>query len=62
MERLGEAVRLAAEHSFAVQDALNPAKDYICTWLGRQFEFSAQVIEKRLDKDGLWPPGNLEAV
>ena len=55
-ERLHEAVQLAAMQGVVVQDAPDPAKDYICTWLGRQFEVSAQVIEKRLDKDGLWPP------
>lgn len=55
-EKLQEAVRLAVEQGFPVVDVPDPAKDYISTWLGRQFEVSAQVIEKRLDKEGLWPP------
>jgi Zn-dependent peptidase ImmA (M78 family) len=34
----------------------DPAKPYICTWLGKHFDVSDQVIEKRLTKDHLWPP------
>lgn len=56
MERLADAVRIASEQGFDVVENHEPAKDYVCTWLGRQFEVSSQVVEKRLDKDGLWPP------
>jgi Zn-dependent peptidase ImmA (M78 family) len=33
-------------------------KGYVAQWLGEQFDVSKEVIEKRLDKDGLWllPP------
>lgn len=32
------------------------AKAYISTHLGRVFEVSAEVINRRMDKDNLWPP------
>lgn len=31
-------------------------KSYVALWLADQFDVSAQVIEKRMEKDGLWPP------
>ena len=31
-------------------------KSYVAKWLGDQFDVSGQVIEKRLEKDGLWMP------
>lgn len=55
-EKLREAVRRAAEQGFDVRGDPEVAEGYVFTWLGRQFEVSAQVIEKRLEKDGLWPP------
>ena len=30
-------------------------KGYLARWLATQFEVSEQVIERRLEKDGLWP-------
>jgi Zn-dependent peptidase ImmA (M78 family) len=30
-------------------------KEHIARWLATQFEVSEQVIERRLEKDGLWP-------
>ena len=30
------------------------AKPYVCNWLGKQFEVSADVIERRLTKEKLW--------
>jgi Zn-dependent peptidase ImmA (M78 family) len=58
-ERLGKAVRFATQQGFSIEKAPDPAKDYLCTWLGRQFAVSSQVIEKRLDKDRLWPPAKV---
>lgn len=31
-------------------------QSYIAKWLADQFEVSEQVIEKRMEKDGLWVP------
>lgn len=55
-QRLDQAVEKAAEAGFDVAEIPDVSRAYVCTWLGRQFEVSAQVIEKRLDKDRLWPP------
>lgn len=55
-EGLDKAVRLAIESGINLQEAPDPAKGYIATWLGRHFQVSSQVIEKRLDYDKLWPP------
>jgi hypothetical protein len=30
-------------------------KSYLSTWLANQFDVSEQVIEKRMDKDQMWP-------
>jgi hypothetical protein len=30
-------------------------KEHVARWLATQFEVSEQVIERRLEKDGLWP-------
>ena len=49
------AVRVAARAGLPIQMAGDVAWSYIAYWLGRRFEVSAQVIEKRLAKDGLWP-------
>ena len=56
-QSLEEAIKIATDRGFDIQENSDVAKDYVCTWLGRQFEVSAQVIEKRLDKDGLWRTG-----
>lgn len=48
------AVRAAARAGLSVQKAGEVAYSYIADWLAKQFEVSAQVIEKRLRKDGLW--------
>lgn len=55
-EGLVDGVQLASDQGVNVRDDPDPAKDFLCTWLGRRFEVSSQVIEKRLDLDGLWPP------
>lgn len=55
-DKLKEELRLLREKGISVTDSPDPAKDYICNWIGRFFEVSAQVVDKRLDKDELWPP------
>ena len=30
-------------------------KEHVARWLAAKFEVSEQVIERRLEKDGLWP-------
>jgi hypothetical protein len=38
-----------------VEQAGEAALSYIAEWISRRLEVSAQVIEKRLRYDGLWP-------
>ena len=49
------AARAATRVGLSLQKAGEVAQSYVADWLARRFEVSAQVIEKRLDKDGLWP-------
>jgi Zn-dependent peptidase ImmA (M78 family) len=60
------AAELAREFAGAVQTARRAGlrdatlwseagKEHIARWLAAQFEVSEQVIERRLEKDGLWP-------
>ena len=49
------AARAATRVGLSLQKAGEVARSYVADWLARRFEVSAQVIEKRLDKDGLWP-------
>lgn len=58
-EQLQKGLQWAAEQGFSVEEAPELAKGYISSWLGKFFEVSSQVIEKRLDKDGLWPPSSI---
>jgi Zn-dependent peptidase ImmA (M78 family) len=55
-EKLGEAVNMATDAGLDVHKYPDVAKDYVCNWIGKDFEVSAQVVEKRLDKDCFWPP------
>jgi hypothetical protein len=32
------------------------AKPYVCTWLSKRFQVSDGVIDRRLAREGLWPP------
>lgn len=52
---LAEAVQMASEQGFDLLESQDVAKAYVCTWLGKRFEVSGQAVEKRLDRDGLWP-------
>lgn len=50
-----KAVRVAGRVGLSIQKAGEVARSYVAEWLARRFEVSAQVIEKRLGKDELWP-------
>ncbi|MBI2561548.1 MAG: ImmA/IrrE family metallo-endopeptidase [candidate division NC10 bacterium] len=50
-----KAIRVAARVGLSLQKAGEVARSYVADWLARRFEVSPQVIEKRLDKDELWP-------
>jgi hypothetical protein len=50
-----KAIRAASRAGLSVQKTGEVAKSYITDWLARRFEVSPQVIERRLDKDELWP-------
>lgn len=56
-DSLKQAVKRATEQGIALSSAeyADVSKDYVCNWLGRKFEVSAEVVSKRLEKDGLWP-------
>lgn len=56
VDRLNEALEVTRESDIDIRKYPDIAKDYICNWIGKHFEVSSQVVEKRLDKDGLWPP------
>jgi len=54
---LTNAVQVAKGAGFSFTgNNLEVAKGYISNSLGKCFHVSSQVIEKRLDRDGLWPP------
>ena len=50
-----KAVRMAGRVRLSLQKAGEVARSYVADWLARRFDVSPQVIEKRLDKDELWP-------
>jgi len=49
------AVRAAGRVGVSLTTAGEVARSYVADWLAKRFEVSAQVIEKRLEKDELWP-------
>jgi hypothetical protein len=53
-QRFGRAVARAAKAGLSLSDATDPARAAIAGYLAREFAVSAEVIEKRLAKDGLW--------
>lgn len=55
-ELLNKAIEIATRAGFPLKDNDEVTKSYVSAWLGKQFEVSSQVIQKRLDKDNLWPP------
>ena len=51
------AVRAAQEAGLSDETLKNEAgKSHVARWLADQFEVSELVIEKRMEKDGLWSP------
>lgn len=50
-----KALRVAGRAGLSLQSAGEVARPYIANWLARRFDVSPQVIEKRLNKDELWP-------
>jgi Zn-dependent peptidase ImmA (M78 family) len=50
-----KALRVAGRAGLSLQSAGEVARPYIANWLARRFDVSSQVIEKRLNKDDLWP-------
>lgn len=50
-----KALRVAGRAGLSVKKAGEVARPYISEWLARRFQASTQVIEKRIDKDELWP-------
>jgi len=50
-----KALRVAGRAGLSLQKAGEVARPYIANWIARRFDVSAQVIEKRLEKDDLWP-------
>lgn len=54
--KLKLAIEMARQQGARVIEAPDEAEPFICEWLGRQFQVSGQVIQKRLRKAGLWPP------
>jgi Zn-dependent peptidase ImmA (M78 family) len=57
---LAQAIRILkrAQEQHSIQPDAYQAKPYVCTWLGKHFEVSADVIERRLTKERLWPPSD----
>jgi Zn-dependent peptidase ImmA (M78 family) len=50
-----KALKVAGRVGLSLQSAGEVARPYIANWLARRFDVSSQVIEKRLNKDDLWP-------
>jgi hypothetical protein len=54
-DRYRRAIRAARNVGLSIDKAGDVARSYITDWLADRFDVSPQVIEKRLDKDKLWP-------
>lgn len=54
-DQYGKAVRAARNVGLSIQKVGEVARPYIADWLAKRFVVSPQVIERRLDKDRLWP-------
>jgi hypothetical protein len=55
-DALQKAIAMAESQGVSIRLQVERAKAYVCTWIGRIFEVSAPVIEKRMIADVLWPP------
>lgn len=54
-KKFAVAIQQADEARLSIRRAGDVAKLYISSWLAKEFDVSSQVIEKRLEKDKLWP-------
>lgn len=54
-KKFAEAVHQANAAGLSIRKVGDVAKLYIASWLAKEFDVSSQVIEKRLEKDKLWP-------
>jgi Zn-dependent peptidase ImmA (M78 family) len=54
-KKMEEAVRRSRSSGLSIRETGDVAKMYIVDWLAKQFAVSRQVIEKRIEKDRLWP-------
>ncbi len=60
IEKLKEAVAIAESSGFDAWDTSGEStREYIAHGIARYFEVSEQVIEKRLNKENLWPPAKI---
>jgi Zn-dependent peptidase ImmA (M78 family) len=50
-----EAVKVADEAGLEIESNFEIAKRYVAAGIGRLFDVSADVIERRLRYDGIWP-------
>jgi len=50
-----DPLRTEYQRAVRLTTAGEVARSYVADWLAKRFEVSAQVIEKRLEKDELWP-------
>ncbi|MFQ5881781.1 MAG: ImmA/IrrE family metallo-endopeptidase [Candidatus Methylomirabilales bacterium] len=57
-DQYGKAVRAARKVGLSIQKVGEVARPYIADYLARRFVVSAQVIERRIEKDRLWPATN----
>jgi len=54
--RFSKAMRSAARAGMTAKNASEVLKEYVHAWLGKQFNVSADVIEKRADREKVWNP------
>jgi Zn-dependent peptidase ImmA (M78 family) len=58
IEKLHDAVALARGSGFDAWDASGDStRQYVAHGIAKYFEVSDQVIERRLIRENLWPPG-----
>ena len=55
-QRFAEALTFAEKQGVQVRSWSDDARRMIAGFLARQFEVSTTVVEKRLEKEGLWSP------
>lgn len=49
-----KAIAVAGKAGLSLQRVGEAAQLYVANWLGRRFNVSAEVVERRLRKDGVW--------